>query len=62
MMPVCCSSRGWLLLVVAVAASAPYLSSLQGGFVFDDHEAVESNLDVRWAAIKYGHALLDGTN
>jgi hypothetical protein len=34
------------LLVVSVSALL-YLNSIPGGFVFDDHEAIETNKDVR---------------
>jgi len=32
---------------LAALAALLYLNSLRGGFVFDDHEAIESNVDVR---------------
>ena len=34
-------------VLVAGIAVALYLNSIPGGFVFDDHEAIETNLDVR---------------
>ena len=34
-------------LVVAGVAAAVYSNSLFGELVFDDHEAIENNLDVR---------------
>ena len=36
------------LLVVGGVAAALYLNSLWGEFVFDDHEAIENNPDVRY--------------
>ena len=35
------------LLAVGGVAAALYLNSLWGEFVFDDHEAIENNPDVR---------------
>lgn len=35
------------LMVVAGIAFLLYLNSVPGDFVFDDHEAIESNRDVR---------------
>ncbi len=35
-------------LAVAGFAAALYLNSLNGEFVFDDHEAIETNVDVRY--------------
>ncbi len=35
-------------LLVAGFAAALYLNSIPGGFVFDDHEAIETNKDVRY--------------
>ena len=43
---------GYLLAVGGVAA-ALYLNSLWGEFVFDDHEAIENNPDVRYTGLKY---------
>lgn len=37
-------------MLVAVAAAAVYVNSLPGEFVFDDHEAIENNPDVRSVA------------
>jgi len=34
-------------LLVAGLAIALYANSVPGEFVFDDHEAIESNMDVR---------------
>lgn len=34
-------------LVVAIVSIVLYLNSLPGEFVFDDHEAIETNKDVR---------------
>ena len=34
----------------AVLAAALYLNSINGEFVFDDHEAIETNVDVRYKA------------
>ncbi len=38
-------------LAVAGFAAALYLNSLNGEFVFDDHEAIETNMDVRYLVI-----------
>ena len=35
------------LMAVGGVAAALYLNSLWGEFVFDDHEAIENNPDVR---------------
>ena len=43
----------------AVLAAALYLNSINGEFVFDDHEAIETNVDVRYKAsrLDLAHAL-----
>ena len=40
-------------LAVAGFAAALYLNSLNGEFVFDDHEAIETNVDVRYPGKRY---------
>lgn len=35
------------VLVAGTVAAALYLNSIPGDFVFDDHEAIETNKDVR---------------
>ena len=37
------------LLLVGTVAALLYLNSLRGEFVFDDHEAIENNPDVRYS-------------
>src|SRR5579863_7612410 len=37
----------WMLLILLVLAVAPYLNSLQNGFVFDDHNEVQTNPYIR---------------
>lgn len=37
--------QGWL--AVAAVAALLHLNSIPGGFVFDDHEAIETSRDVR---------------
>lgn len=44
------TSRGmYSCLVVAALAAGLHLNSIEGEFVFDDHEAIENNANVRWA-------------
>lgn len=43
------------LLAVGGVAAALYLNSLWGEFVFDDHEAIENNPDVRYIGLNYAN-------
>ena len=37
----------WMLLILLILAVAPYFNSLQNGFVFDDHNEVQTNPYIR---------------
>lgn len=45
-------------LAVAGFAATLYLNSLSGEFVFDDHEAIENNADVRYIGIRTSTAYI----
>jgi hypothetical protein len=45
-------TRYGCLLAAGGVAAALYLNSLWGEFVFDDHEAIENNPDVRYDELK----------
>lgn len=45
-------TRYGCLLAVGGVAAVLYLNSLWGEFVFDDHEAIENNPDVRYDNLK----------
>ena len=50
--------RGSEVVAVFILAVALYINTLFGEFVFDDHEAVQQNIDVRCGGPQSNHNIM----